>query len=267
MKERLGRLEAQFFAYAQMRRMRTVSRGDLSGSMLRLTPDQERKLLSRLARAQLIARVRRGLYLVPPRLPLGGAWTPDEILAINTLIADRQGRYQICGPNAFNRYGYDDQLPNRIYAYNNRLSGDRAIAAVNLTLIEVANERLGEIQEQKTADGETAVYSSRARTLLDAVYDWSRFGSLPRAYDWIRADLRAGRVRPAELVRITLRYGDVGAIRRIGALLDREGVDERQLRRLEQRLRMPKNPIPWIPGRARRGKVDRRWGIVWNDRV
>jgi predicted transcriptional regulator of viral defense system len=58
--------------------MRTVRRGDLSGSMLRLTADQERKLLSRLARARLIARVRRGLYLVPPRLPLGGAWTPDE---------------------------------------------------------------------------------------------------------------------------------------------------------------------------------------------
>ena len=267
MKEQLGRLEAQFFAYAQMRRMRTVSRGDLSGSMLRLTPDQERKLLSRLARAKLVARVRRGLYLVPPRLPLGGAWTPDETLAINTLVADRQGRYQICGPNAFNRYGYDTQVPNRIYAYNNRISGDRAIGAVNLTLIKVADERLGETDEQKTADDETAVYASRARTLFDAVYDWSRFGSLPRAYDWIRADLAARRVRPADLVRITLRYGDVGTIRRIGALLDREGVDQRQLRRLSRQLRTPKNPIPFVPGRARRGNVDRRWGIVWNERV
>jgi len=266
-KERLGRLEAQFFAYAQMRKLRTVRPGDLSGSMLALTPEQERKLLSRLARARLIARVRRGLYLVPPRLPLGGAWTPDEILAINTLIQDRQGRYQICGANAFNRYGYDEQVPNRIYAYNNRISGDRAIGAVNLTLIKVAEERLGETEEQKTVDGETAVYSSRARTLLDAVYDWSRFGSLPRAYDWIRADLGAGRVRPTELVRITLRYGDVGAIRRIGALLDREGVAKRQLRRLDQELRAPKNPIPWIPGRARRGNVDRRWGVMWNDRA
>ena len=258
-------MEAQFFAYAQMRKMRTVHGGDLSDSLLRLTADQERKLLSRLARARLIARVRRGLYLVPPRLPLGGAWTPDESLAINTLIADRQGRYQICGPNAFSRYGYDEQVPNRIYAYNNRISGDRTVGTVNLTLIKVADERLGATEEQKTVDGETAVYSSRARTLLDAVYDWSRFGSLPRAYDWIRADLGARRVRPAELVRVTLRYGDVGAIRRIGALLEREGINERHLRKLAQQLRTPKNPIPWIPGRARRGKVDRRWGVVWND--
>ncbi len=132
MKRRLGNLERQLFAYAQMRQLRTVRLGDLSGSMLRLTPDQERKLLSRLARAKLIARVRRGLSLVPPRLPPGGIWTPDEILAINTLIADRQGRYQICGPNAFNLYGYDNQVPNRVYAYNNRISGDRSIAAINL---------------------------------------------------------------------------------------------------------------------------------------
>jgi predicted transcriptional regulator of viral defense system len=258
-------MEAQFLAYAQMRKLRTVRLGDLARTMLQLTADQERKLLSRLSRKRMIARVRRGLYLVPPRLPLGGAWTPDEILAINTLIEDREGRYQICGPNAFNRYGYDEQVPNRIYAYNNRISGDRMIGAVNLTLIKVADERLGETEEQKTVDGETAVYSSRARTLLDAVYDWSRFGSLPGAYDWILGDLAAGRIRPAELVRITLRYGDVGAIRRIGALLEREGVDVRLLEKLAQDLRTPKNPIPWIPGRARRGAVARRWGVVWND--
>lgn len=74
---------------------------------------------------------------------------PTRSLAINTLIADRQGRYQICGYNAFNRYGYDDQLPNRIYADNNRISGDRAIAALNLTLIKVADERLGETERRR----------------------------------------------------------------------------------------------------------------------
>ena len=143
MKGRIGRMEAQFLAYAQMRKLRTVRLGDLPRTMLRLAADQERKLLSRLSRKRMIARVRRGLYLIPPRLPLGGALTPDEILAINTLIEDRDGCYQICGPNAFNRYGYDEQVPNRIYAYNNRISGDRTIGSITLTLIKVADERLG----------------------------------------------------------------------------------------------------------------------------
>src|ERR1035438_6773135 len=127
MKQNLGRLEAQFFAYAQMRKLRTVRSGDLTASVLRLKPNQERKLLSRLSRGGLIARVRQGLYLVPPRLPLGGAWTPNEAEALNALMQDAKGRYQICGANTFNRYGFDDQIPNRVYAYNNRISGRRKI--------------------------------------------------------------------------------------------------------------------------------------------
>src|SRR5690625_4315036 len=99
-----------FMAYAQMRNLREVRTGDLIES-LHLSPKQERDLLSRLSRRGSIAQVRRGLYLVPMRLPLGGAWTPDEATAINALMDDKQGRYQITGPSAFSHYGYDEQIP------------------------------------------------------------------------------------------------------------------------------------------------------------
>src|SRR5437867_11180484 len=124
MKRKLGGLETQFFAYVQMRKLRMVRGGDLADSLLRLTPDQERKLLSRLSRGGLIARVRQGLYLVPPQLPLGGAWTPNEALALNTLTEDRKGTYQICGPNAFNRYGFDEQVPAPGYVVNHAICGE-----------------------------------------------------------------------------------------------------------------------------------------------
>ncbi len=253
-------------AYLQMRKQRVVRTGELTGP-LRLSPLQERELFRRMARGRLIARVRPGLYLVPSQLPLGGSWSPDEALALNTLLEDRQGRYQICGPNAFNRYGFDDQIPTRVYAYNNRISAERTVGAVALTLIKVADERLGDMEEVRTAGGLTVAYSSRVRTLVDAVYDWSRFNSLPRAFGWIRAELAAGRVSALELVRATLRYGDIGAIRRIAALLDREGVDARLLRKLERALKPSTSLIPWIATRPKRGTVERRWGIVWNDRA
>lgn len=264
MKRRIGRLEAQLLAYAQMRSWASVRTGDLR-KPLRLSADQERKLLSRLARAGMIARVWRGLYLVPKHLPLGGKWSPDEGLALATLMAEQGGRYQICGLNAFNRYGFDEQLPNRVYAYNNRLSGDRSIGSVQLTLIKVADDRLGATEQAASAEGgATAIYSSRARSLVDAVYDWSRFGSLPRGYRWIRSELEARRVEANDLVELTLRYGDKGTIRRIGALLEREGVPDRLLRKLERALPATSSPIPWIPRRPKRGPVERRWGVVWN---
>ena len=254
------------FAYVQLRGLPTVRVGELRGP-LRLSAIQERKLLNRLAKAGLIVRVWRGLYLVPPRLPLGGKWSPNEALALSTLMANQKGQYQICGPNAFNRYGFDDQVPTRVYAYNNRISGERSVGAVALTLIKVADERLGDTDEVRTPDGVTTVYSSRVRTLVDAVYDWSRFNSLPRGFGWIRADLAAGRIGAAEMVRVTLRYGDIGTIRRIAALLDREGAGAGLLRKLERALKPSTSLIPWIPTRPKRGTVDRRWGVVWNDRA
>lgn len=265
-KRTLGRQETQMLAYLQMRKQRLVRAGDLTGP-LRLTPTRERELLSRMARGALIARVRPGLYLIPPQLPLGGVWSPDETLALKTLIEDRQGRYQICGPNAFNRYGFDNQVPARVYAYNNRVSGSRSVGATSLMLIKVADERLGDTDEITTAEGLTAIYSSRVRTLVDAVYDWSRFDSLPRAFAWIRTELATKRITAPDLVTVTLRYGDIGTIRRIGALLDRERVDVKLLRKLERALRPSRGLIPWIPTHPKRGTVDRRWGIVWNERA
>lgn len=264
MKRKLGSLETQFFAYVQMRKLRTIRTGDLTTSLLRVTADQERRLLSRLSRGGLIARVRQGLYLVPSHLPLGGAWTPDEGLALNILMEDRGGRYQICGPNAFNRYGFDEQIPTRVYAYNNRISGERTIGSVVLMLIKVADERLG-LTDEVTFEEEKIVYSSRVRTLVDSVYDWSRFSSLPQGYEWIRRELAAKRVSALELVNATLRYGDTGTVRRMGALLEAVGIESTLLRKLERNLKPTSSWIPWIPSRSKRGILNRRWGVVINE--
>jgi len=182
-------------------------------------------------------------------------------------MADRGGRYQICGPNAFNRYGFSDQVPNRVYAYNNRLSGKRTIGAISLALIKVSDARLGDTEESTTRDGSTVAYSSRVRTLVDAVYDWARFGSLPRGYSWIIRELADRRVTPRALVAATLGYGDVGTIRRLGALLEKAGVNAGLLRKLEDALPESTGTIPWIPTKPKRGTLNRRWGLIMNGEV
>jgi predicted transcriptional regulator of viral defense system len=259
----LGKIQSQLLAYVQMRRLKTVRTGELVRA-LGITPQQERELLSRLARRNLIARVRRGLYLVPSRLPPGGKWSPNEFLALTTLIEDRGGRYQICGPSAFSRYGWDDQIPNRLYAYNNRIWGERKIGSAAMTLIKLTDERLGETEIVETPEGIEAVYSSRVRSLVDAVYDWSRFNSLPRGHSWIRAELARDSGIAEEIVRVALRYANVSTLRRLGKLLELEGVAEPLLRKLARKLTLSSGLIPWVPSLPKRGTVDRRWGVLVN---
>lgn len=264
----LGELETRALAYCQSRERKVVETGELVHA-LKWTKEQERKILSKLARKGFMARVRRGLYLVPDRLPLGGRWSPGEVLALTTLIEDRDGAYQISGPNAFHRYGWTEQVPNRVYVYNNRISGDRQISSVALTLIKVSDDRLGGTEVVRTPDGFDAVYASRARSLVDAVYDWSRFDTLPRAYDWIEREVSSDEGFPADFVQAAIRFGNQGTLRRIGAILERLAGPEPLLRRLERTLRPSSSFIPMTPTAAKRGKpgtgkTSKRWGVVFN---
>jgi predicted transcriptional regulator of viral defense system len=262
-------------ALVQNRQMQQIRTGDLV-RLLGTTARQERKVLSGMARSGLAARVRRGLYLFPEALPLGGLWSPGEGLALTTLMKDRAGKFQICGPNAFHRYGWDEQVPNRLYAYNDRISGDRSVGRVELTLIRVTAGRLGDTETVTTPEKIDLIYSSRARSLVDAVYDWSRFNSLPRAFGWIRNDLAESRISTADLVDAALNFGNQGTIRRIGYFLAELSGQQRTLAqhipallimRLERALRPSSSTISWIPTISKRGQVNKRWGVVVNGAI
>jgi len=105
------------------------------------------------------------------------------------------------------------------------------------------------------------------RSLVDAVYDWSRFNGIPRGYDWIRKGLKAKRVGAADLVKCTLRYGDTGTIRRMGALLEREGVNAALLRKLETSVETDQQPDSMDSLATEARNFNRRWGVVFNERA
>lgn len=270
MKIGLSEIELRTLTFAQNRQIQQIRTGDLK-RWLEITDEQERKVLSRLARRKLAVRVRRGLYLVPLKLPLGGQWSPGEAMALTVLMQDRNASFQLCGPNAFHRYGWDEQVPNRVYAYNNRISGDRSVGLVDLTLIRVADNRLGGVELVTTPEKIELGYSSRARSLVDAVYDWSRFNTLPRAFGWIRCELMEGRVQVVDIVEATIKFGDQGTIRRIGYLLDELSTNQRiptkLVERLEYALRPSTSTIPWVPTIAKRGRVNKRWGLIVNAKL
>ena len=69
----------------------------------------------------------------------------------------------------------------------------------------------------RTPDGIDVVYATKARSLVDAVDDWSRFDSLPKAFGWIRREVERRDDIAAQLVDMTIQFGNQGAVRRIGA--------------------------------------------------
>jgi predicted transcriptional regulator of viral defense system len=264
-KSRLGPLEQRFLSYAQLKKLSLVRFGQLR-EVLELTADQERKLLSRLARGGAIVRLKRGVYLVPPQLPLGGVWNPGEAVILRELMrACDDGRCQFCGWPVFNRYGFTEQVPARISVYNNRIYGPRTIAGREFTFIKVPDRRLGGTEPEKSPGGEKSLMPTRARALIDAVVDWSRFGTLPDALGWIRETVSKDPGMTDRIADAAGRFGNQGTIRRIGYILEQTGLSDSFRRRLGGKLRSKKSIIPLVPSRPTRGSVNADWGIIDNE--
>jgi len=259
----LGSLSSRFFAYVQLKKLDIVRTGEIA-PILEISPSQERDLFRRLSGSGWILRLKRGVYLVPPRIPAGGKYSPGAALILQKLMAEEQGRYQVCGPTTFNFYGLDDQIPSVTYLYNDRISGKRSIGRLAFQFIKVANERLGAVEAVRTREDTEIIYSSKARTLMDAVYDWSRFNSLPRGFDWIKEEIKNEPALTSGLIDVTVQYGNMATIRRIGYLLDNFFPNSGMLSRLQRQLSSSSSLIPWIPDRSAKGKINRKWGIIIN---
>ena len=179
-KTKLGTLEMRLLSYAQMRKKDILLLGELA-AVSGITLKQERELFSRLSRAGMIIRLNKGVYLVPPHMPAGGRWTVSGYYILARLMEVLKGQYQISGPSAFNFHGFDDQVPNRIFVYNDRLFGEKEVGGTDFVFIKTSTKRLGSTKNLKTPDGMDAVMVTKTRALVDAVYDWSRYNTLPRA--------------------------------------------------------------------------------------
>lgn len=262
-KTKLGSLEMQLLAYAQIRKQDTLSLGEIA-PILDITRKQERELFSRLSRAGMIIRLKKGSYLVPSHMPAGGRWTVSGYYILSRLMDVLKGQYQISGPNAFNFYGFDNQVPNRMYVYNNKLFGEKEIGGTDFIFIKTDDKRLGSTRSLKTPDNIDAVMVTKTRALVDAVYDWSRYNTLPRAYGWIAETLKKDQDITEKLIGDTLKYSNKGTIKRIGYLLAQLGIIDDRLMEIKRQLSSSKSLIPWIPGQAAKGSVNKEWGLIIN---
>ncbi|MDO8526827.1 MAG: type IV toxin-antitoxin system AbiEi family antitoxin domain-containing protein [Deltaproteobacteria bacterium] len=258
----LGQLEMRFFTWVQFKNKTQVRQGDI-GDALGITPKQERELLSRLSRRGLILRIQRGFYIVPPKLPPGGQWQTNELIVADILMQEKKALYQIGGPWAFHFYRWDDQTPNAVYVYNDKISGERKIGGLVYYFLKIPRKRLGGTQMITIANTIKIPVASPARTLMDAVYDWDRYNTLPRAYDWIR-NKSGDKKFITQLADMAIRYGNIGTRRRIGYCLETCGSSTKTVQKLKKNISSSSSFIPWIPGRPMKGTINRKWGLIIN---
>jgi predicted transcriptional regulator of viral defense system len=173
--------------------------------------------------------------------------------------------WQETGPSAFNYYGLTEQVSNTTTVYNDKVSQTRRFGRLSVVFIKVSPARLGEIVEIPGATDaiEKRRIGSFARIIMDAVYDYNRFGTLPKAYEWI-AERKTDKAFIQSLVSSVIEYGNIACCRRIGWLLDRLGVDEKLIAPIKNNLNTSVYFIPANPTAPGKGRTNAVWNITEN---
>lgn len=226
---------------------------------LGLTEIQTARLVSRLVAKKSIQQLRRGLYLVPSRATPGKLWTPSSYEALWAYMSWLGATWQITGYAAFTRHQFSAQVVQRLAVYNDKLAGEKMAGGSRYLFYKVPPSHLGFTQEFSMPSGIAIPYSSKARTLFDAVTETKRFAVLPEAYAWF-VNILLQKEEIASLKTITLALGSRQTIARIGFILEYLGIDTHEFL---PRIQASSTLVSLVPG-TRRGPISKRWGIIIN---
>ena len=105
--------------------------------------------------------------------------------------------------------------------------------------------------------------SSAEQTLLDAVYDYKKYGTLPKAYDWIATAVQDKKINPEKLMDITIKYGNTMSQKRIGWVLDKLKTSKKIMNRLKRKIPKTKFLVPLDP-KNNVGPINKKWGVIEN---
>lgn len=260
-------LETGALAWSQLNKQRIIRTGDLL-KVLAISPKQEANLLTKMSKSGVAIKMMRGLYLLPEITP-SQAWTPSEYYLLAILMKEINADYQITGLAAFNFHKLTTQIPNQLTVYNTQLSGRKKIGNVIFNFIKVNKNRLGDTVSFNVKDnsGNTEVFiGSLTRTIVDAIYDYERFATIPEVYSWIM-NRKQDRIFIRNLAKSTINFGNISTRRRIGYLLNLLKISPGITNQILKDLPTTNSLIPMIPALPIRGINDRKWGVVVNGEI
>ncbi len=260
-------MEIQFFAWIQLEKKRHVRTSDLVKAM-NLSTKQSADLLYNLSSSGFIVKLQRGFYLVPQKIPSGGCWSPSPYLIINKYMENAgTKKFYVSGPAIFNLYGYSDQVSSWFTVYNNKFSKKLYILQYHLDFVKVVSSRLGIVRKIKSYDDMGGVIwtacGSPEQTLLDAVYDYKKYGTLPKAYDWISNALKDKKINPTKMATATVKYGNTISQKRIGWVLDKLVSEKKIVKPLWEKVSRS-NFLTALDPKNRRGIVNKKWAVIEN---
>ncbi len=230
-----------------------------------LSPGYLRQALHHLARSGWVVRLRKGLYAVSGSVP--GSSPLHEFEVAMALVEPAA----ISHWSALSAHGLTDQPPRRVFVLTTarsvpRLRGARAgrsdegypVGATIYQFVQVKSERFFGIEEVWVHESRIKI-TDPERTLLDGLMAPQYCGGFAEVLHAF--EVRAPKLDLERIINYALKL-DAATVKRLGWILERQGVVSTRLERLRE---VPVKGYRVLdPTGPRRGPCDARWMIQVN---
>jgi predicted transcriptional regulator of viral defense system len=162
-------------------------------------------LIEKLHKKRRIVSLKKGLYMVVPISAIDKKWALDEFKIIDYFI---KNNYYIGLYNAFNLYGFTEQIPNKMFVFNTKYSADRTILNLRYKFFKINKNKIFGITNDKYP------YSDKERTIIDALDYNNYLGTLNEVMERIKAQ----KYDKSRLVDYAIKYNSIKVMKLVGML-------------------------------------------------
>jgi predicted transcriptional regulator of viral defense system len=218
------------------------------------------KVVFRLKKKGVLSTVKKGVYFYSP-LESGPAGSNINEFLVPPVFFPK-GNYYIGYSTMYNYYGFTDQIFQTMYILNTSLQREKTIGGVQFKMMKVSLKRMYGIEKMAIRDTKVSV-SDRERTTIDLIYFPEPVGGLKRAFEILREQARAKSTDISKLIKYAARFPNPSLRKRVGFILEQNGVKERELEPLLKTIRKT-SLVTLYPSKSRAGRINNKWKIIEN---
>ncbi len=258
-KSPLGRTEAQFLARIGIHP--TFSIEDARRILGHKESDPTRQFLERLQNKGWIRRIRRGRFAVIP-LSSGESRTPQlhEFIVAMELVSPAAVAYW----SALNHHGMTEQLPRTVFVATDHpvRRPPREVLGMSYKIVSLRPGKFFGIVKDWIDEMPFSV-TDREKTIIDGL-------DLPQYVGGIEEIAKAlsttwTQLDESRLRKYAFKIGNSAVSKRLGFLM--ETLELGNVEKLRKAVKLAPGFSPFDPALPRRGKYNRRWGLLVNTEI
>ena len=165
-----------------------------------------RYLIKSMLLKKRLVSFKKGYYIVIPVSSVDKKIGIDNLELNDYLLEFRD--YYIGLYNAFNLYGFTEQIPNKLFVFNTRYSFDKEILHYKFKFFKIKKDKLFGIIKDKYP------YSDKERTIIDALEYPEYLGGLSEVLDKVKSS----NYEKNKLVDYAVKYNSIKIIKLVGVL-------------------------------------------------